>query len=178
MPATDPEKVSDKANSVHIPFFSELIPGGIEYGSVLLVEFEPQSCWYEAAYTLAAQAVQQGLKTDLHIFQHNPRTVREAMKGFGLDVKMLEDADLLRFIDSYSVQVGVGKADVPKGADAFKTSSVKLEDWAKAAAAQMSAEIPESEKNRVHIDDSTAILSRYNDEDELIDYWRTRSSQL
>ncbi|HLQ07189.1 MAG TPA: adenylate/guanylate cyclase domain-containing protein [Nitrososphaerales archaeon] len=174
MSTPDSGTVSSASGVVDIPFFAELIPGGIEYGSVLLVEFEPQSCWYEASYTLAAQALEKGLKTDLHIFQHNPKSVREAMKRFGLDIKKLEEADLVRFIDSYSVQVGVGQADVPKGADAFKTSSVKLEDWARAAAAQMSSEIPESERNRLHIDDNTAILSRYNKEDELIDYWRTK----
>ena len=157
-----------------IPFLSELIPGGIEYGSILLVEFEPQSCWYDAAYTMAAQAMGKGLKTDLHIFQHNPKGVRDAIRKFGLDPKSLEETDLLRFIDSYSVQIGVNVADVPKGADAFKTSSVKLEDWARAAAAQMSAAIPEAEKNRLHIDDNTAVLSRYNREDDLIDYWRTK----
>lgn len=157
-----------------IPFLNELVPGGIDYGSVLLVEFEPQSCWYEAAYTMAAQSLRMGLKTDLHIFQHDPREVRDAVKKLGVDVRSMEDKDLLRFIDSFSVQVGVSAANVPKGADAFKTSSVRVEDWAKAAGAQISEATPESERNRIHIDDNTAVLTRYNKEDDVIDYWRTR----
>ncbi|MDA4124914.1 MAG: hypothetical protein OK438_05640 [Thaumarchaeota archaeon] len=164
----------EESKALDIPFFKDLIPGGVEYGTVFLVEFEPQSCWYDVAYTMAAQALRKGLKTDLHIFQHNPKAVRDAVKGMGLDVKELEGQDLLRFIDSYSVQIGVNPADLPKGADAFKTSSVKLEDWAKAAAQQMSEVIPESERNRLHIDDNTAVLSRYNKEDDVIDYWRTK----
>lgn len=151
-----------------------MVPGGIEYGSIILVEFEPQSCWYDAAYSIAAQALRQEVRTDLHIFQHTPQAVRDRMSGFGLDVKELIDQDLLRIIDSYTVQIGVNAAEVPKGADVFKTSSVKLQDWAQAAAAQISSDIPESEKYRIHIDDNTAVLTRYNEEQAVVDYWRTR----
>ncbi|HKT22065.1 MAG TPA: adenylate/guanylate cyclase domain-containing protein, partial [Nitrososphaerales archaeon] len=163
-----------QAKSVDIPLFRELVPGGIDYGTVVLVEFEPQSCWYEASYTIAAQSLRSGLKTDLHLFQHDPKEARNAIRNSGLDVKSLEDRDLLRFIDSFSVQVGVNQADIPKGADAFKTSSVRIEDWAEAAGAQIAQEIDDSERQRVHIDDHTAVLARYNREDDIIDYWRTR----
>jgi KaiC/GvpD/RAD55 family RecA-like ATPase len=157
-----------------VPLLKELVPGGIDYGSVLLVEFEPHSCWYDAAYTIAAQALRDGVKTDVHIFQHTPREVRACLSRFGLDLKKLEAKDLFRFIDSFTVQIGIGAADVPKGADAFKTQSVKLEDWGKAAGVQIATEIQESEKKRLHIDDNTVVLTRYNTEQEVVDYWRTR----
>lgn len=156
------------------PLLAELIPGGIEYGTVVLVEFESQSCWYDVAYTLAAQSLRAGRRTDLHIFQHDPREVRQALIELGLDISPLQQEDLLRVIDSYSVQVGVGSVDVPKGADAFKTQSVRLEDWGRAAVGQMAAGIPPSEKQRLHIDDNTAILTRYNEEEAVVDYWRTK----
>lgn len=158
----------------HPPLLADLIPGGIEYGTVVLVEFESQSCWYDVAYTLAAQSLRAGKRTDLHIFQHDTKEVRQALLELGLDLPSLQHEDLLRVIDSYSVQVGVGSVEVPKGADAFKTQSVRLEDWARAAVGQMAAGIPPSEKQRLHIDDNTAILTRYNPEEAVVDYWRTK----
>ena len=161
-------------DTLSVPLLKELVPGGVEYGSVLLVEFEPQSCWYDAAYTIAAQALRNKLKTDVHIFQHIPTEVRADLTRLGLDLKALEEADLFRFIDSYTVQIGIGMPDVPKGSDAFKTQSVKMEDWGKSVAAQIGTVTQESEKYRLHIDDNTAVLTRYNSEHDVVDYWRTR----
>ncbi len=140
----------------------------------LLVEFESHSCWYDAALTLAAEALNAGVKTDLHMFHKNPQMVRNALVRFGLDVEKLREADLLRMIDSYTVQTGVGSAGELKGGGRFKQDSLKLTDWAAAAKQQITEGIPEAEKNRLHIDDNLTVLNRYNQENEVIDYWRTR----
>ena len=157
-----------------LPLIKELVPTGFEYGSIILVEFESQSCWYDAALTLASQALSSGVKTDLHMFHKNPHSVRNSLARLGLDIEKLREKDLLRIIDSYTVQTGIGSPDNLKGSDAFKQQSLKLTDWALAAKQQITEGIPEAEKNRLHIDDDLTVLNRYNQENEVIDYWRTR----
>jgi KaiC/GvpD/RAD55 family RecA-like ATPase len=161
-------------HSLSLPLIKELVPASFDFGSIVLVEFESHSCWYDAALTLASQALTGGVKTDLHMFHKNPHAVRDALARFGLDVGKLRERDLLRIIDSYTVQTGVGSPEDLKGSDVFKQTSLKLTDWAAAAKQQISEGIPEAEKNRLHIDDNLTVLNRYNGENEVIDYWRTR----
>ena len=161
-----------------LPLIKNLIPGSINYGTSLMVEFQPGSCWYDMAFTMVAEAVGNGIKTDLHLFQRKPQEAKASLTRLGVDVDRLMGEDLLRIIDSYTVQTGVGTAEKPKGSDAFKTSSVKLSDWSAAAKRQLKQGISEAEKRRLHIDDNLTVMTRYNGEDEVVDYWRTSILQL
>jgi KaiC/GvpD/RAD55 family RecA-like ATPase len=164
------------SDSVIIPLLKELIPDGIEYGTNVLVEFEPDSIWYETSLTLAAHALRNGIRTDYHTFQRNPTEVRGAIASFGLDVQKLEDQGSFRIIDSYTVQTGLSEPEKPKaGPIPFQTQSVKVADWSIAIAQEYKKGVPEFEKRRFHIDDNTSILLQYNAEKTLIDYWRTRA---
>ncbi len=173
-PANYPRALQPVPPSLSLPLLDRLVAGGIDYPAIVLVEFEAQSLWFEVALSLAAQAVRQGLPTDLHLFQRDPRQVAVALRRLGMDPSTLRDTDVLRIIDSYTVQTGLGVAVPPKGADAFKTQSIRLSDWAAAAKQQVTAGVPEAERRRFHIDDNLTVLARYNSEDEVIDYWRTR----
>lgn len=44
-----------------IPLIKNLIPDGINYGTVMMVEFEPGSCWYDMAFTMVAEGTLGGL---------------------------------------------------------------------------------------------------------------------
>jgi hypothetical protein len=84
------------------------IPSGFEYGAMLLVEFEPHSPWYEAAFTISTQALRDGLRTDYHSFQHPPNDVRQALSRMGVNVRKMEESGMLTIIDSYTIQTGSG----------------------------------------------------------------------
>lgn len=157
-----------------LPFLDGLLGGGVDPGSIVLVEFDAESLWFEVAVTLAAQALRAGRPTDLHLFQRHPQAAMRALARLGLDPAALRESDRLRIIDSFTVQTGVGVAEVPKGADAFKTQSIRIADWAVHAQRQVTEGIPEAERRRLHIDDNLTVLTRYNREDEVIDYWRTQ----
>ncbi len=165
-----------------LPILNELVPGGFGYGINLLVEFEPQSIWYEASLTIAAHALSSGIRTDYHTFQHIPNEVIDALTRLGADVKKLEEEDLLRITDSYTAQAGLSASYKPERSGYTDTAgrpygiqSLKLSDWSIAVAQKIKAGYAEADKRRLHIDDNTSILARYNKENEIIDFWRTRA---
>ncbi len=89
-------------DSVSLPLFKEMIPGGLSYGANYLVEFEPQSLWYETSLTIAAQGLRQGLRTDYHTFMHMPTEIRTALSSLGLTLPEFEEDDRFRIEDSYT----------------------------------------------------------------------------
>jgi KaiC/GvpD/RAD55 family RecA-like ATPase len=163
------------SSGLSLPFLKELIEGRLDYGTSLLVEFEPDSIWYETSLTLAAHALKDGVRTDYHLFQHMPSEVRDAFTRFGLDVKQLEEQDSLRILDSYTVQTGLGLGETSKSHVSLHYSqSLKLSDWSIADVQRIKSGVPEEDKRRLHIDDNTGVLLQYNDEKSFIDNWRTR----
>ncbi len=162
------------SDSLILPLLKAVVPNGIKYSTYIIIEFDPQSIWYDTSLTLAAQALRSGLKTDYHTFLNRPEEIHEKLSKLRLDVKKLQEADLLRIIDSYTVQTGIGVPEKPKGSDYFLTDSVKISDWSIPMAKQIKAGTDEAEKKRLHLDDNTSVLMRYNSENEFIDYWRTR----
>ncbi len=152
------------SNALSIPIVKELVPGGIDYGTNLIVEFEPRSLWYEASLTIATQALRDGIRTEYHIFKRFPKEVRDAFVRYGLNVKSLEEEDKLRFQDTYTRQTGLGSAE----------KSMKLSDWSIGWMKTMKAGIPEADKRWLHIDDDSSVILQYNKEEEFIDFWRTR----
>jgi adenylate cyclase len=159
------------------PLMDDLIKGEVDHATLLLVEFEPHSIWHDAAFTLAKSALSKGIRVDFHTFTRKPSEVRNFLTRLGLNVIELQDEDRLRIIDSYTPQTGLGAAEKAKGADdLFNVAaiSVKLSEWPMAAVEQFERGIPEPEKRRLHIDDDLTVIARYNTEDEILDFWRTR----
>ncbi len=152
------------SNALSIPIVKELVPGGIDYGTTLLVEFEPRSLWHEASLTIATQALRQGIRTEYHVFKRFPKEVRDTFARHGLNVKLLEEEGKLRFSDTYTRQTGLGSAE----------ASMKVSDWSIGWMKAMKAGIPEADKRWLHIDDDTSVVLQYNKEEEAIDFWRTR----
>ncbi len=125
---------------------------------------------------MAAQALRAGIKTDYHTFTHIPDAIRESISKLGLDVKTFEEDDTFRIWDSYTVQTGLGlprKVGTASPRDWIDTRSVNIEDWDKGVADEIRGETPETEKRRIHIDDDTSVLLRFNDERKVVEHFRT-----
>ena len=154
----------------------DLLPEGLAFGTSLLVEFEPDSLWYETALTLVAHALRSGVKADYHSFQHFPDEIRENLIKLNIDVRKLEDEDTLRIVDSYTSTTGLSTAQrARKSRETFQAESIRLADWSISIAQQLKAGVKEIDTRRLHIDDNTTILNRFNHEDAIVDYWRTRT---
>jgi KaiC/GvpD/RAD55 family RecA-like ATPase len=161
-----------------LPMFREIVPSGLSYGAHYVVEFETDSLWYETSVTVAADALRSGVKVDYHTFQHSPDKVREDLARLGLEVKRVEEDATFRILDTYAAATGA--FTVPEETEktgpggSFWAGSVKISDWSRGNVHDIKGEVPEASKRRLHIDDNTSILLRYNEENEIVDYWRTR----
>ena len=159
---------------VNLPIFESLLSVGLDYGTNLLVEFEPDTIWYDVSLAIAADALRKGLRTEYHTLQLGPTEVRKALNRLGLDVKKLEEEGILRIIDSYNVALGIGSPEEPATRnEVFFTKSLRLADWSVGFADQMKS-VDEREKRWLHIDDDLTPLLRHNDEKAIIHYWQTR----
>lgn len=155
-------------SAVRIPFFEDLAPSVFKYGAIVLVEFQAHSLWYETSYTLAAQALRVGIKTDFHTFQHPPEDVKDALTRLTLNVEHLEKEKRFRIIDSYTIQTGLGNPESvePYG---FTSRSLKMSDWM----SQMYNVFNEPAETRlIHIDENDSILTNHNSEAEVLDFFR------
>ena len=154
-----------------IPFLQRLSPETFDYGRIVLIEFQPNSLWYESALTIASQALKAGIRTDFHTFQHPPDDARRSMRTQGIDTATAEKEGRLRIIDSYTIQTGL-RPPTRREPYGFASGSLKMSDWT-AASPQVLVE-PE-ERRLVHIDENNSVLLNHNSEGEVLDFFRARA---
>ena len=88
------------STEIKVPILSDLVPGGFHYKANYLIEFDPNSLWYETSLTIAAHCLKTGVKTQYHSFMHISTEVREAIEKLGVNLKQLEKGRSIRYIDS------------------------------------------------------------------------------
>jgi KaiC/GvpD/RAD55 family RecA-like ATPase len=124
---------------------------------------------------VAAQALRSGHKALYHAFQHPPSDVDHDLTKFGLDIAKFQRDGVFRILDSFSVQTG-GLSPISLNDPIAR--SLKIPDLSISSAQEIKKEreegIPEEDQRWIHIDDNTAIITRYNPENAVLDFWRTR----
>jgi KaiC/GvpD/RAD55 family RecA-like ATPase len=155
-----------------------VIQSGVDYGANILVEFEPDSLWYEASFTISTRLLKDGIGVHYHTFIRSPKEVTTALARLGLETDKLQASGLFKIIDSYTVQVGLGSSEVSRDSPVIGTvtQSLKLADWSIGFAKEMKEGTGYvAERKVLHVDDSTSVLLQYNDERTFLDVWRTRA---
>jgi KaiC/GvpD/RAD55 family RecA-like ATPase len=157
---------------IDLPLLRSLHTSGFPLGRIVLVEFDAHSAWYEASYTMAAQAIHVGIHTDYHVFQRDPGDVVEALEKLGVDVRRARRDGLLRVLDSYTVQRGRPRPprQEPYG---FVSESLGLPDWKRGTRQVLE---DESEREILHIDDNDSLLATVNSEEEILDFFHSRAA--
>ena len=170
-------------NEVHVPIFSDLIPGGFKHSANYLIEFDPNSLWYETSLTITARALQTGIRTQYHTFMHIPSEVRQGLHNLGIDSKRLEAEDKFRMIDSYTGLTGLPIQ--PETSRLFPGSGTSrlndpsfLERYTEGIAQLLLQGASESDKRWLHIDDNTSVFNRYFKEGDVLNIFQTRVLQM
>jgi len=162
-----------------LAILEDLVPNGIRFGASYLVEFGPDSPWYETSLTITASGLRKGARAEYHTYMHPPREVRESLTRLGLNVKELERKDQLRILDTYDVMTGLAHPETPegmrsKGREAYEHQSFDLNHWSSKVVNMIREGVTEDEKQWLHIDDNTSVMCHYTDEKLMVDIWRTR----
>ena len=137
------------SGNLKLPILNTLVPGGLSYGTAFLVEFEPQSLWYDTSLTICSQALKQGAKTEYHSLMHLPGDIRRRIGDQGVDVDRTEDDGLLRINDAYTPSTGL---KIPEGKRKSHQGSLNIATWSMLEK-QLIEKPTETEKRWVHIDD-------------------------
>lgn len=161
------------SEGVDLEILGELAPGAFHYGMTCLVEFEPHSLWYEVSLTIAAEALNHGIKTEYHVFQHTPNEIRTALKQMALDVDNYEQRNSFRIMDSYTPTTPLKASSEGRAEPLLSGRNPDLQQWSKAIREKMEDGFEEEEKRWLHIDDNEAILLQFNDEEYIVKGWRT-----
>ncbi len=167
---------------INVPIFSDLVPGGFKHSANYLVEFEPNSLWYETSLTIAAQALKAGVRTQYHTFMHVPVEVRQELQKLGSNLKKLENEDRFRLIDSYTSLTGLPIQPEPADLTGRHRLSINdpsyLEHYTANIVDLLERGAPEADKRWLHIDDNTSIFNRYFKEQDVLNIFHTRVFQL
>ncbi len=92
---------------ISISILSELIPEKIKPGTILLIEFDPESQWFTIAETITLTLVQAGIAVTYLAMARPRQDIRDALQRLGLDVASSEKANRLFVDDWYSATLGL-----------------------------------------------------------------------
>ena len=154
-----------------IPLIDDLTQESVPAGSNLIVEFDPDSQWYNACLTTASEWVKHGGDLGYNGFVQAPDRVRTRLTRLGVNVGELERIDRLRVYDWYTPTLGK-KSKERYGIDSLKVAdqSIEFRLTEDDLNNPEETEWPES----LRIVDNFSTLARFNDEKAWVEFMLTR----
>lgn len=173
---------------VSIPLLSQLIPDGVVPGTLLLVEYDPQSQWFAVASTMVAKWLQSGQRA-LYAAQVRPReSVVKTLEKLGIDVLSEEKAGQLRIDDWYSItlkpETSAPDAAQPSTGTYYRYTSVKVGDLSVDMSRllkgqhQTLATWSEDQTGVLAVSESHSMLLRFNEEKQFLEWMEVRNVPL
>ena len=172
----------------NLPIFDALIPNGIKAGSILLVEYDPESQWLTLATTLTAHYLMSGSHACPCACVRPREDLRNDLSRLGIDVDRSEREGLLRVDDWYSASLGLehpagtltwSDMMVGKGASSYlQAASLKVTDLSVQLLKLMKDGSPDVvdtwPPGHLLIWESMSPMLRFNDEKIFLDWLETR----
>jgi len=98
-------------NRFSIPFLTALVPDGIKPGTIILVEFDPESQWLAVATTIVAGCLRAGGRVGYMAQLRSPEAVRENLVALGVDVLAATREGRFTVDDWYSATLSGGRLE-------------------------------------------------------------------
>ena len=98
-------------NPVSIPILTELIPDGVKPGTLVLVEYDPDSQWLAVATTITGGYLRAGGRVAYVASVRSPETVKENLAALGVDVSATTSEGRFLMDDWYTATLTGGKLE-------------------------------------------------------------------
>jgi KaiC/GvpD/RAD55 family RecA-like ATPase len=170
-----------------LPFLEQLIPDGIKAGSILLVEYDPESQWPSLATTLTARYVMSGFNACYCVCVRSREDARSDLSRLGLNVDKSEQDGLLRVDDWYSASLSLERGPggarfyevIGEGANSYvRVSSMKVSDlsveWLKLMKEGHPYIVENWPPGHIIVIESVSPMLRFNEEKTFLDWLEAR----
>ena len=172
-----------------IPVLNDLIPDGLRPGTLILIEFDPDSQWVSIAITVAVRCLMEDRHVAYLAFTMSPAEVAKAMAKLGLDVAAAEKSGLLAIEDWYSASLYGGKLETGTTQRAvfervegrLRVQSLKVADlsveWLKTSKTgpHIAHDIVDFwPEGSVAVSESCSPILRFSDEKSFIEFFDSR----
>lgn len=170
-----------------VPLLGKLVPGGVRPGTVLLVEYDPESEWLAVATTVTARLLESGGRIEYAAMCRPPEEVKRNLEALGTDVASAIKERRLVVDDWYSATLSGGR--IGSGGDkglfdqiegGTRVRSLKVADlsveWLKASKHGWPAEdiVETWPPGSMAIGESESETLRFNEETPFIEMLTTR----
>ena len=98
-------------NPVSIPILTELIPDGVKPGTLVLVEYDPDSQWLAVATTITGGYLRAGGRVAYVASVRSPETVKQNLAALGVDVSATTSEGRFLLDDWYTATLTGGKLE-------------------------------------------------------------------
>ncbi len=169
-----------------VPIFDRLIPDGVSSGTMVLVEFDPESQWFAVSRTLAALRLKKGMRIVYGATARPREEVTSSLTKLGVDVDEAEKVGLLRIDDLHTSTLSVDK-DNPSFVAVedryLRAGSPKVADWSIDQLKSLRGTVLLSrwtgdQSDVLSVVDSYSPLLRFNDERIFLEWMETRELPL
>lgn len=145
-----------------IPLIEDLTAESVPPGSIIMVQYDPASQWYNASLTMAAGWLKTGGRVAYNVAGQPPDDARSQLKRLGVNVDELETEDRLRIWDWYTLTLG------QKSKEKYTADLLKVADLSITFAKDFMRRQPRPD--RLIIVDDESFMARFNDEKSWVEF--------
>ena len=152
--------------SVRIPILAGLIPGGVPYRTAFVIEYDPDSSYYQILESTVHDLLSAGQVVSFFDYTRFTDQVRQDLRALGSDIDSLEAKGRFHLYDGYSATLGI------KSKEKLAFESLRVADMSLYVLKLTKDENPI--RNDVGFSDNGTIGLRYNDEKAFLEWYATR----
>ena len=170
---------------VSIPVLNKLVPSGVRPGTVLVVEYDPDSQWFAFATTIVALFLHQDGRVSYDAMSRPTEDVKRGLLALGVDVSQVQKSGQLWLNDWYSATLAGGQLGSPDHRSGIfqqidggvRALSLKIADlslhWLKSLKS-MSQETANRTIHTIIVAESNSEVLRFNEESAYLEWTISR----